>query len=121
MNPPSRRQLLSISLAAGLASSSRTGLKPSNPTDDAKPDELTRDQQFVMQAGMTREEAECWKLTAEAAGTFFQLPELHPNDAREVAEAIHVIQNKLLARPTYRKYLEVAKADADQRLDPEKK
>jgi hypothetical protein len=31
-------------------------------------------------------------------------------DDHEVAHAIHVIQNKLLGRPTYRKYLETAKA-----------
>jgi len=37
----------------------------------------------------------------------------HPMDDHEVAHAIHVIQHKLLARPTYRKYLEMAKAEAN--------
>lgn len=68
------------------------------------------DRDFVMGAGMTAEEADCWAATAEAAGKFFELPELHPMDRQEVASAIHIIQNKLLSRPTYRKYLELAKA-----------
>ena len=76
--------------------------------------EVSRDEQVVMEAGLTREEAECWRLTA-AAGAFFKLPELHSMDATEVASAIHVIQNKLLARPTYRKYLETAKAAAGEK------
>ena len=40
---------------------------------------------------------------------FFNLPELHPMDRQEVASAIHILQNKLLSRPTYRKYIEAAK------------
>jgi len=72
--------------------------------------ELTKDQEFVMEAGMTKDEADCWKKVAEAAGAFFKLEALHPTDRQEVATAIHVIQNKLSGRPTYRKYLELAKA-----------
>ena len=68
------------------------------------------DRDFVIGAGMTPAEADCWAATAEAAGKFFELPELHPMDRQEVASAIHIIQNKLLSRPTYRKYLELAKA-----------
>jgi hypothetical protein len=64
----------------------------------------------VIAVGMTEGEADCWMATAEAAGKFFALPELHPMDKQEVATAIHVIQNKLLGRPTYRRYLERAKA-----------
>ena len=73
-------------------------------------DELSEDQKFVIAAGMTEAEADCWKKVAAAAGSFFELPELHPTDKEEVATAIHVLQNKLLGRPTYRKYLELAKA-----------
>jgi hypothetical protein len=58
---------------------------------------------------MTEAEADCWELAAKLAGAFFALPKLHPMDNQEVATAIHVIQNKLLSRPTYRKYLELAK------------
>lgn len=68
------------------------------------------DKDFVMEAGMTADEAECWELIAKAAGKFFELPQQHPMDKQEVASAIHIVQNKLLSRPTYRKYLEIAKA-----------
>lgn len=70
---------------------------------------LTQDQEFVIAAGMTQDEADCWKKIAEAAAAFFKLPQLHAMDSQEVASAIHIVQNKLLARPTYRKYLELAK------------
>lgn len=78
--------------------------------DAAKPPRTDRD--FVIAAGMTEAEADAWAAAAEAAGKFFALPELHPMDRQEVASAIHVLQNKLLSRPTYRKYLELAKAAA---------
>ncbi len=68
------------------------------------------DRKRVIAAGLTEAEAECWEITAKAAGKFFALPKLHPMDEHEVAHAIHVIQHKLLSRPTYRKYLELAKA-----------
>jgi hypothetical protein len=48
-------------------------------------------------------------LVAPAAGKFFALPKLHPMGAQEVASAIHVIQYKLHSRPTYRRYLDMAK------------
>jgi hypothetical protein len=57
---------------------------------------------------MTGAEADCWELAARLAGQFLALPQLHPMDQQEVAQAIHVIQNKLLGRPTYRKYLQLA-------------
>ena len=66
----------------------------------------------VTAVGMTEAEADCWELAANLAGKFFSLPELHPMDRQEIATAIHVVQNKLLSRPTYRKYLEIAKAGA---------
>jgi len=56
--------------------------------------------------GFTEEEAECWMLAASVAGAFFHLPALHPMDEHEVAHAIHVVQNKLHSRPTYRRHLE---------------
>jgi hypothetical protein len=67
------------------------------------------DRKRVIAAGMTEAEADCWAAIADAAGKFFALPELHPMDRGEVASAIHIVQNKLLGRPTYRKYLEIAK------------
>lgn len=74
-------------------------------------DNIKTDKECIMEAGLTDEEAVCWEKTAAAAGAFFQLPELHPEDRKEIATAIHVIQNKLLGRPTYRKYLKIAKAN----------
>ena len=63
----------------------------------------------MLTAGMTDEEANCWELAAKLAGGMFALPDPHPMDNHEIAQAIHVIQNKLLARPTYRRYLQAAK------------
>lgn len=80
------------------------------PADEPDKKKTPTDRDHVIAAGMTPEEADCWQATADAAGKFFALPKLHPMDAQEVATAIHVIQNKLLSRPTYRKYLEAAKA-----------
>jgi hypothetical protein len=74
---------------------------------DDKADKADRER--VLAAGLTEAEADCWELVAKAAGAFLALPKLHPMDAPEVATAIHVVQHKLLARPTYRKYLELAK------------
>lgn len=98
-----RRSAITTALVAG-ASVAMSGQEKSAE------DELTKDQEFVIAAGLTEAEADCWKKTAEAAGAFFDLPELHSMDKHEVASAIHIIQNKLLSRPTYRKYLENAKA-----------
>src|SRR5262249_10962625 len=81
--------------------------------DDKKPDDkkpgLMTDRQMVLACGMTEAEADCWEATAEAAGKFFALPKLHVMDDHEVAHAIHIIQHKLLSRPAYRKYLELAR------------
>lgn len=96
-----------VALAAAFAPQQAAG----KPAEDAA--DVDRDRGFVMGAGLTAEEADCWRLAAETAGAFFALPELHPMDRQEVATAVHVIQNKLLGRPTYRRYLELAKAPRD--------
>lgn len=136
MNDLTRRHALQLAAAGGamailhpgLASpqesaSSPPALKPSTRADgksgaggramDAKAVQTDRD--FVIAAGMTEAEADCWETIARAAGQFFDLPEQHPMDAQEMASAIHIVQNKLLSRPTYRKYLELAKAAYDQK------
>ncbi|HBE69031.1 MAG TPA: hypothetical protein DDW52_12855 [Planctomycetaceae bacterium] len=110
MSETNRRSAIATVLFAGAA------ISTSNKTANAQEEALTKDQEFVTSAGLTKEEADCWKKTAEAAGAFFKLPELHQMDKQEVASAIHIIQNKLLGRPTYRKYLELAKA-AGQKQD----
>ena len=107
-----RRTAMTTAVAAGttFAGINAVSAKTQQRSDEEKQDGLTDDQKYVMEAGMTEEESECWKKIAEAAGAFFALPELHPMDKQEVATAVHVIQNKLLGRPTYRKYLKLAKA-----------
>lgn len=87
---------------------------PAAADDPAKPapgSNAEADRKRVLAVGMTEAEADCWALIARAAGAFFQLPKLHPMDDQEVAQAVHVVQNKLLARPTYRKYIELAKGE----------
>jgi hypothetical protein len=87
-------------------------IETANAQQDGATEETDKDQAAVREAGMTEDEAKCWKLIAEAAGVFFKLPELHPMDRSEVATAIHIVQNKLLARPTYRKYVEIRKSQS---------
>ncbi len=102
-----RRSVLALGAAAVAA--------PSPAADEpAKQDKGSADRKHVMAAGMTEAEADCWETIARAAGQFFALPKLHPLDGPEVAQAIHIVQNKLLSRPTYRKYLEEAKKAASK-------
>lgn len=112
MDDLTRRHALKLASAAGLA----LGALPAAPAasesaQDPSPGNAPRrtDRDFVIAAGMTEGEADCWAAAAECAGAFFALPELHPMDRQEIAQAIHVIQNKLLSRPTYRRYLQNAK------------
>jgi hypothetical protein len=79
-------------------------------TTERSEEEKKLDRLRVIACGMTDAEADCWETVGEAAGKFFRLPKLHPSDQEEVAQAIHIIQNKLLSRPTYRKYLELARS-----------
>jgi hypothetical protein len=107
MEERTRREALY--LAGGLGLVAAAGAAPAAADDRAKevgPEERER----VRKIWMTEEEADCWVLAANLAGRFFALPKMHPMDAQEVATAIHVIQNKLLSRPTYRRYLEAARA-----------
>lgn len=66
------------------------------------------DRQRVIDCGFTEDEADCWELVVRAGAKFFSLPQLHPATQGEVAQAIHVLQDKLLGRPAYRKHLELA-------------
>ncbi|MEL6108288.1 MAG: hypothetical protein AAFU85_19860 [Planctomycetota bacterium] len=114
MSDLTRRSALSAALLAGgvaAVSGSEVSSDETSLSDGAQetPGPPNSNQAFVIAAGLTKEEAECWTKMAEAAGAFFKLPELHPIDRQEVASAIHIVQNKLLGRPTYRKYLELAK------------
>ncbi len=106
MSIPTRRDML-----AATASGTAMALAPltlANEQDKAKPPMTDRD--IVLACGLTEAEADCWELIGKAAGKFFELPKLHSMDDHEVSHAIHVVQHKLLSRPVYRRYLEMAKA-----------
>ena len=103
MQQLNRRDAMATAVLSGVA------CVPCKASDFDDESELNKDAKIVMEAGLTEAEAICWMRTAEAAGAFFKLPEVHPSDKQEVAAAIHVIQSKLLSRPTYRKYLEIHK------------
>ena len=108
-----RRDALALTAASGaafgLSPILRARQQPTTTPVPAKPG-ASPDRDFVVAAGLTPAEADCWEAIARAAGAFFALPELHTMDKQEVASAIHIVQNKLLSRPTYRRYLELAKA-----------
>ena len=115
------RRIAHGSLAAGLAAALSGSFLAANTNADEPKKEgkkekpVSADRKAVLAAGMTEAEADCWQKVAEAAGAFFKLPELHPRDNPEVEQAIHVIQNKLLSRPTYRAYLAAHKKNAAQK------
>jgi hypothetical protein len=106
MDDMTRRGALALAVGAGAAA--LTTAHAADEPDKAKVP--TTDRERVIACGMTEAEADCWEAVADAAGKFFELPKLHVMDEHEVAHAVHVIQHKLLSRPAYRKYLELAKA-----------
>lgn len=118
MNDPNRRDAFRTTAQSGMILAAIQPPAANPPGDPAAPREAAgkpsdRDRQAVIAAGMTEAEADCWALAAELAGKFFALPELHPMDKQEIATAIHVVQHRLLSRPTYRRYLESHKAQAN--------
>jgi hypothetical protein len=107
MDEATRREALRRAAAAGVVA--LAGPAAGAAADEGKKSEgdwKAQERQRVMACGMTEAEADCWVLVAQAAGKFFELPKLHPMDEQEVSQAIHVVQNKLLGRPTYRRYKE---------------
>src|SRR5262249_1008196 len=108
MNELTRRNLLHCAAGTGLlAAFTIPAMAEANDGPADKPPKNDRD--CVVAAGLTSDEADCWELTAKVAGKSFELPELHPMEKQEIASAIHVIQYRLLSRPTYRKYKETVK------------
>jgi len=67
-----------------------------------------QDRQRVTTVGFTDDEATCWLLINRAAAKYLSLPEVHPSERTELTVAIHEIQTRLMWRPTYRKYRELA-------------
>jgi hypothetical protein len=106
MDELTRRGALQRTAGVGLLAA----FLPGEGAQGEGPDVPKEEREHVLAVGMTEGEADCWVLAANLAGRFFALPELHPMDKQEVATAIHVIQNKLLSRPTYRRYREIVKA-----------
>jgi hypothetical protein len=98
MGDVSRRELVGAAALVGAVALARADEKP-KPEFDEKVE-----RKRVTDCGLTDAEADCWVAVAVAAGKFFDLPKLHPMDDHEVAQAIHIIQHKLLSRPAYRKY-----------------
>ncbi len=110
MDDITRRGLLHGATGAGLLA---LLAPPAAARDDDKAGDVAAqkiDRESVLAAGLTEAEADCWELAAKLAGAFFDLPEMHPMDKQEVATAVHVIQYRLLSRPTYRKYKDTVKA-----------
>jgi hypothetical protein len=105
MDDATRRDALRLAAVAA-AAVAVTGAAAGDDKDKPKP---MTDRDRVLACGLTPDEADCWGLAAELAGKFFALPKLHEMDNHEVAHAIHVIQHKLLSRPVYRRYLELAR------------
>jgi hypothetical protein len=81
---------------------------PSGMRCDTTAEQNALDRKHVLAAGFTEAEADCWQAVADAAGKYLDLPVLHKADQQEAAQAIHVLQWKLMSRPAYRKYLEAA-------------
>lgn len=108
MDDLNRRGMLQGAAGAGLvALLGASG--PADAADGGEAGEKTLDRDCVLASGLTEAEADCWELAAKLAGKFFELPELHPMEKQEITSAIHVIQYRLLSRPTYRKYKEMHK------------
>jgi hypothetical protein len=111
MDDVTRRDLLKAAGAAGACVTlfATPALASATQTEDHDWTEAEAiDRQRVLDCGFTEDEADCWELVARAGGKFFSLPKLHPTADAEVAQAIHVIQDKLPGRPAYRKYLDLA-------------
>ena len=111
MDAVTRREAVGVALAGAvaLAAADAAGQQAAGEDEKAKrqgTDDAERKR--VIACGLSEAEAECWLQTSRAAAAFFALPELHPMDGHEVAHAIHVVQQKLLSRPAYRQYKELA-------------
>ncbi len=113
MNALTRRQMLATASALTATATTLSAALPEQKTE-AKEHHWTegekQDRQRVISSGMTEAEADAWELLVRAGAAIFALPQQHASTNAEIAQAIHVMQDKLLARPTYRKYLELARA-----------
>jgi hypothetical protein len=91
----------------GVRDKSSTAESAQKIKTDSTPEEDKQDRARVLAAGFTSDEADCWSFTAKLTGKLLELPRLLEMDDHEIVHAIHTIQYRILARPTYRKYREV--------------
>ena len=103
MDALNRRQALTLGATAGAAA-----LLPT-PASAQEQDRWAAEREKVRASGMTAAEADCWVKVAQATDALLALPKLHVMDEQDITEAVHVLQYKLLARPTYRRYLDISK------------
>ena len=109
MHDLNRRDALQRAAGAGMLAAIAPVPQAQAGPEPTKEEQRQVDRKSVLAAGLTETEADCWELAAELAGKLFELPQLHPMDKQEVATAVHVIQYRLLSRPTYRKYKDAVK------------
>ena len=123
MDEYSRRALLGASAFAGAAAVA--GLAPAGASADEQraaaaaaaaapaqdleaqpniPGDPTVDRKRVLACGFTDAEADCWVAVNTACEKYFGLPKLHVMDDHELAHAFHVLQYRLMMRPTFRQY-----------------
>jgi hypothetical protein len=73
----------------------------------------------ALAVGLTEQEAERWELAGTLAGRLYNLLTLHETDWHDLVHAIHIVQNKLLARPAYRKYRQLAAGQSGEAGEPD--
>jgi hypothetical protein len=106
MDPLDRRRVLKLATVSGLVLGA---LPPATSSAQESPGRRApSDREHVLAAGMSEAEADCWEQVNRFASAFLRL---EPTAERhEHVHAIHRLQEWLLARPTYRRYLESAGA-----------
>lgn len=106
MSEWSRRDVIKVATATGLATAAVAVLAESAEAQ-LPADRLAQEQAVVQRCGLTASESDCWVLTAQLADTVLKLPDMTQEDRQELTTAIHLIQNKLLSRPTVRRYAQL--------------
>jgi hypothetical protein len=64
-------------------------------------------------------EVAAWQAVGHAAGLVMRLPDEHPMEKQEFANAFHLIQFYLMSRPTYREYKRLSGFDPNERGESE--
>jgi hypothetical protein len=105
MDEMTRRSILHGVTGAGLVALLAPG-GSADAADEGEAEELKIVRESMLASGMTEAEAECVEFARQLTGKLFKLPEMSPMDKPEITLALHIIQNHLLSRPTYRKFQE---------------